>query len=148
MSQTNSRLLFLCTGNYYRSRFAEILFNHLAAARGSPWVADSRGLALDPGNAGNMSRHTLEWCRKLGLDPEPYQRRPREAEAADFAAARHIVAVKRTEHLPIIARRFAEFVDLVEFWEVHDLDCAGPESALPQLEREVQMLLERLSGRT
>jgi protein-tyrosine phosphatase len=27
-------MLFLCTGNYYRSRFAELLFNHLAKQRG------------------------------------------------------------------------------------------------------------------
>ena len=34
-------VLFLCSGNYYRSRFAEHLFNHLAAAdRG--WQAQSQ----------------------------------------------------------------------------------------------------------
>ena len=27
-------VLFLCTGNYYRSRFAEILFNHAAQSGG------------------------------------------------------------------------------------------------------------------
>ena len=42
MSKT---VLFLCTGNYYRSRFAEILFNHLAGQSKLAWRADSRGLA-------------------------------------------------------------------------------------------------------
>jgi hypothetical protein len=45
-----NRILFLCTGNYYRSRFAEILFNWHARQRGLRWTADSRGLALDPTN--------------------------------------------------------------------------------------------------
>jgi protein-tyrosine phosphatase len=51
-------VLFLCTGNYYRSRFAELLFNHLAAAKAAPWRAESRGLDPDPLNIGPISRHT------------------------------------------------------------------------------------------
>ena len=46
MSGATARVLFVCTGNYYRSRFAEAVFNHLAAARGLPWRAVSRGLAV------------------------------------------------------------------------------------------------------
>src|SRR5260221_14621403 len=41
--------LFLCTGNYYRSRFAEVLFNSVAGKMGLPWRASSRGLALERG---------------------------------------------------------------------------------------------------
>jgi protein-tyrosine-phosphatase len=50
-------VLFLCTGNYYRSRFAEILFNSVAGKMGLPWRASSRGLALDRGvhNVGPMA---------------------------------------------------------------------------------------------
>src|SRR5438132_811728 len=32
-------VLFLCTGNYYRSRFAEVLFNSVAGKMGLPWRA-------------------------------------------------------------------------------------------------------------
>jgi hypothetical protein len=38
-------ILFLCTGNYYRSRYAEELFNHLAKVKGHSWRAFSRGAA-------------------------------------------------------------------------------------------------------
>ena len=40
-------VLFLCTGNYYRSRFAGHVFNDRARKGGIAWLADSRGLALD-----------------------------------------------------------------------------------------------------
>ena len=43
-------VLFLCTGNYYRSRFAEELFDYLAPANCAGWVAASRGIAVDLGN--------------------------------------------------------------------------------------------------
>jgi protein-tyrosine-phosphatase len=36
------RVLFLCTGNYYRSRFAELLFNYRARSTGLAWEASSR----------------------------------------------------------------------------------------------------------
>jgi hypothetical protein len=42
-------VLFLCTGNFYRSRFAEILFNSVAERMRLPWKASSRGLALERG---------------------------------------------------------------------------------------------------
>jgi protein-tyrosine phosphatase len=53
-------VLFLCTGNYYRSRFAEELFNHHAERCGIGWVAHSRGLALERGthNIGYISPFT------------------------------------------------------------------------------------------
>ena len=45
MTASPRRLLFLCTGNYYRSRFAELLFNALAREAGLSWIASSRGIA-------------------------------------------------------------------------------------------------------
>jgi protein-tyrosine phosphatase len=42
---TIRRVLFLCTGNYYRSRYAEELFNHIARAEGLGWRAFSCGAA-------------------------------------------------------------------------------------------------------
>jgi hypothetical protein len=40
-------VLFLCTGNYYRSRFAEVLFNSVAERMELPWKALSKVLALE-----------------------------------------------------------------------------------------------------
>jgi protein-tyrosine phosphatase len=49
-------VLFLCTGNYYRSRYAEVLFNSVAGKMSLAWKASSRGLALERGvnNVGPM----------------------------------------------------------------------------------------------
>jgi len=64
-------VLFLCTGNYYRSRFAEELFNHHAERAGLDWTAQSRGLALERGahNVGPISPVALhglkEWQSPL-----------------------------------------------------------------------------------
>jgi protein-tyrosine phosphatase len=52
-------VLFLCTGNYYRSRFAEMYLNDLAGRAGIDWSADSRALnisAAAPRVAERLSR--------------------------------------------------------------------------------------------
>jgi len=139
-------VLFLCTGNYYRSRFAEIYFNWLAEQRQSAWRADSRGLALDPLNLGPLSLHTREALKKLEIPlPEPL-RLPIDLAVADLVGADHVVAVKEAEHAPLVARRFPEWSSRIEFWHVHDLDCATSQEALPQLKGLVSRLFERLNA--
>jgi protein-tyrosine phosphatase len=140
------RVLFLCTGNYYRSRFAEIYFNWHAPLRGIAWRADSRGLALDPRNVGHISQHTAVRLAELGIPLGDVPRYPREAADADFDAADHVVAVKAAEHRSLMETNFAAHVDCVEYWNVDDLDCAGPQEAIPRLESEVRRLLDRLAG--
>jgi protein-tyrosine phosphatase len=70
---------------------------------------------------------------------------PLAARLEDFTSADHIVAVKATEHRPMIERRFPDWLQRVEFWEVHDLDCAGPDEAMPFLEQHVVALMDRLA---
>lgn len=63
------KILFLCTGNYYRSRFAEHFFNDLARQQQLKWFADSRGLAIERGihNVGPISSHTIKGLRACGF---------------------------------------------------------------------------------
>ncbi len=62
-------VLFLCTGNYYRSRFAEILFNSVAGKMGLTWRASSRGLALERGvnTVGPMAVSAVKALEALGV---------------------------------------------------------------------------------
>ena len=70
MAKRNEKtVLFLCTGNYYRSRFAEALFNSAAGKMGLPWRASSRGLALERGvnNVGPMAATAVKALEALGV---------------------------------------------------------------------------------
>ncbi len=140
------RVLFLCTGNYYRSRFAEIYFNWLADQHDIGWVADSRGLAIDGYNYGPISRHTISCLKERGIHSDTCDRFPRPVTEADLAAADHIVAVKEAEHRHRFEANFPAWRDRIEYWQVHDLDCAAPEDAIPKLEAEVRRLFDRLSA--
>jgi protein-tyrosine phosphatase len=140
------RLLFLCTGNYYRSRFAELLFNSIAARSGLNWSAFSRALAIEKGgcNIGPISAHTRAACaaRQIAIpEPTPF---PRGVSVEDFIAADRIIALKEAEHRAYMNERFADWSRRVEYWHVHDLDAAAPEDACAQIEQHVVKLISQL----
>ena len=141
-------VLFLCTGNYYRSRHAEAVFNHLAGAAGIGWRATSRGLAVDFGvhNIGPMSRATRARLTSLGIAHGPGVRMPLPVTEADLAGADLVVALKELEHRPLLTERFPGWADRVEYWAVHDVDLAPAEVALPEIEGHVRALLGRLTA--
>ena len=142
-----SKILFLCTGNYYRSRFAEHVFNHHAPAYQLPWRAFSRGLAIEmlEEDAGPISQNTLTALAARGIPLEGAVRPPIALAEQDLIAAHHIIALKHAEHHPLVTRKFPDWTERIEYWHVHDIDCASPEEALPQIEQAVQALLERLA---
>ena len=63
------KVLFLCTGNYYRNRFAEELFNHRIAWINASWRTQSRALAIERGqnNVGPLSPWVLRGLKERGV---------------------------------------------------------------------------------
>ena len=141
MEPKMNHVLFLCSGNYYRSRFAEHLFNWLAECDGLPWRAHSRGLGVGrAGNIGPVSRYTVERLH-IGDSAVGDFRFPRQLSDADLAASDLVIAMKEAEHRPLLANLFPSWEDQVEYWHVDDLDCAEPEEALTALENDVRALV-------
>lgn len=73
-----NHVLFLCSGNYYRSRFAEHFFNWLAETNGLHWRAESRGLAVGRagGNIGPISSAVVERLHALNISIKGDSRSP------------------------------------------------------------------------
>jgi protein-tyrosine phosphatase len=139
-------ILFLCTGNYYRSRYAEALFNHEALRRGLDWRAFSRGLAVHLAPPSGLSPHTTRRLQERNIPFEHTGPDPVQVGAADFLRAVRIVALKGTEHRPWMARLHPAWMNRIEYWEISDLDAATPEMALAAIEAHVRALLAELGG--
>ena len=142
-------ILFLCTGNYYRSRFAEEYFNHYAEKRGLPARAWSRGLARDIDalrNPGPISAHTLGKLRELDIPPRRPDDYPVSAGPADLHGADRPIVLCEREHRPMIRAHFPELEQRMEYWEVEDVQVETPENALAQLLEELDALLREYSG--
>jgi protein-tyrosine phosphatase len=144
MSDKRKNVLFLCTGNYYRSRFAEIYFNSVAKKMGLPWCASSKGLALERGinNVGPMAIAAIQALDSLGVRAiDDVGRFPIQVTVADFEQAARIIALKEVEHLPLLQERFPAWTEKVEYWHIDD--APGP---LPLIEKEIMTLVARILG--
>jgi protein-tyrosine phosphatase len=139
-------VLFLCTGNYYRSRFAEELFNHHAAHAGLDWQAHSRALAVERGtnNVGPVSPFVLRGLEQRGITATGATHFPCQCTVTDLEAADIVVALDETEHRPLMRERFSSWEHAVRYWGVGDVLIVTPNRALSLIDMEVNSLLAAL----
>lgn len=138
------KILFLCSGNYYRSRFAELLFNHLAQENDLEWRAESRGIVAQwSQNPGPISQTTLDGLRARGISHHA-TRYPMQLMENDLTHAGRIVALYENEHRPMMEHYFPRWANAIEYWGVADLDEMDAERALTQIEWKIKSLLEVL----
>jgi translation initiation factor 1 len=144
MAQSAKMVLFLCSGNYFRSRFAEILFNHIARKFGLAWQAASRDLALEQGvnNVGSVAALVHQGLVQRGIKAaDALSRMPQAVTEIDLEKADRVVALNETEHLPLLQTYSTTVRAKIEYWHMED----APE-ALAQIEEQVNDLIARLLG--
>lgn len=141
-------ILFLCTGNYYRSRFAEEYFNHLVAIKNLNWKAFSKGLSQNMpslNNPGTISVHALEALKDMQVIGKELDRFPQPIIQADFKNHEKIIALSEAEHKPMLKKRFENHYAKVNYFEVGDLPVEEPKDAMKKLAFLVEELIGRLN---
>lgn len=136
-------VLFLCTGNFYRSRYAEAWFNYHAPRQGLLWRAESRGFRPHREEA-PLSPHAVERLAERSVPRRLTRRAPERLLESDLAAATIIVALYEAEHLPMMTERFPRWTGRTRYWDVPDIDEIEPRVALAQIESEVDSLIQLL----
>lgn len=141
-----AKVLFLCSGNYYRSRYAEEMFNYHASRQALRWRAHSRALHVDglELNVGPISRHAVEAFRKKNIVPRSASRFPVTCDLVDLKGAELVIAMKEAEHRPLMRARFPELEEMVTYWHVDDIDVAHPKEVLPLIDRLISGLILEL----
>ncbi len=132
------RVLFVCSGNYYRSRLAEILFNREAETAGLLWAAESRGLLNASGLKG-LSPHVTAYLQAAKLEAsDGTERDPLSIDVEDLTDADLVVAMCREEHQTMIEQRFVALAKALHktgrlrYWNIYDI---------PQRPRSIVRLL-------
>lgn len=142
------RILILCTGNYFRSRFAEHWFNHCVERRQlrQSYRAVSAGLQVEAcsGNVGPMAVEAIAALRERGLVLDPATlSMPRQVVEGDLMVADAIVAVDAEAHRPMVRARFPHWEARICFWDVKDLG-EGSVDPISQLQQRVETLVDEL----
>lgn len=136
-------MLFICTGNFYRSRHAEAVFNWHAERGGLSIRAFSRGLltSMVADEPTRLSPNTSRRLAELGIGEHLTGPEPVQLAEADLALAGRAIALRKDEHWGMVRRAHPEWVDRIEYWDVRDIDELGPDDALPAIERQVEALV-------
>jgi len=146
-STTMKQVLFLCTGNYYRSRFAEELFNHCASKQALGWIADSKGMARrlpNPRNAGPMATWALERLAELNVHPRRHHEHAQSVEASHLERADLIIALSENEHKPMMEKHFPQWTSTTFFWDVEDYPLWTSQQTFERIEDTMENLLQQL----
>lgn len=137
-------VLFICTGNFYRSRFAEAVFNYHCSTKGIHWSAFSRGLAIHLVE-GDLSPHAEQKLQELAI-PRTHTPGPREyLSDEDMQRAQVTIALDHREHHPMMAKQFPEWQDRITYWDAQDTHLEEPDYALIKIEKHVHQLIEKLA---
>jgi len=142
--ETQQRVLFICTGNFYRSRFAEAVFNYHAEQRQIPWTAFSRGLAIHLA-AGYLSSHTTDALSTRQIELRHTGPARIRLSEDDLLQSNYRIAMDRSEHLQMMHVQFPAWADQIDYWDVSDIPFRSSADALPEIELRVMELLDKVS---
>lgn len=136
-------ILFICTGNFYRSRHAEAVFNWHAHRSGLAVRAFSRGLltSMVADEPTRLSPNTARRLAELGIGEHHTGVEPIQLTEDDLLRAGRAIALRKDEHWGMVRRTHPEWVDRIEYWDVRDIDELGPHEALPAIEQRVLELV-------
>lgn len=140
-------VLFLCTGNYYRSRLAHEYFNYCCSQQQLPYRADSRALSQDlenNSNVGNLANEVVQILTGLGIVCESQHRPPLSVTANDFATAELVFALDKDEHQSMVESDYLAVKDRIHYLNVGDVHIEPVYVAVPKLIKQVDHLISTL----
>ena len=141
-------VLFICTGNYYRSRLAEEIFNCYASKNLLPSRADSAGLRVHETrnfNPGTFSPYALSALKRFEVVPSRHESEPKALSEALLEHFQLSIGLSFEEHKPMMLERFPDYADKISYWNIGDVADEAPELATQRILEQTLKLIETMN---
>ena len=140
------KVLFVCTANIHRSRFAEEVFNHLAKKGDSVHQAFSAGLRVGDYSFRTIYYPALDNLKKLKITPLRPNDHSIHIEEVDIHEYDRIICMDEGEHRPMVTGNANLDDDLFEYWNIIDEPQVKSDISLPKCFQKVEYLLRDMDS--
>lgn len=144
--QRPTRILFVCTGNFYRSRFAEAYLKFVAEKNALPLETFSRGIDVEP-REGSVAPQVLAELEKRAIPAFYASGSPTQISRVDFELADVVIAMERREHQSRLEAMFPQMTAKIYYWNIRDGGVA-PAISCASISRNVRLLVRQLLAPT
>ena len=135
------KVLFVCTWNIHRSRFAEEVFNYLAKKSNDKHQAFSAGFRFGSNSFRTIYYPALDNLKKLNIVPLRPNDFSKHIDDVDLFNYDRIICMDEGEHKPMVLANPNLQNDLFEYWNIIDEPKMKSELSLQKCYQKVENLL-------
>lgn len=136
-------VLFICTANFFRSRYAEAYFNCLADWNKSPHRAVSAGISIDP-KIGPVSSYSLYRMVERGIDSKCMSLEAKKLYSGDVESADVAICMYEKEHKPMMELLYESIESRIIYFDIPDINEISPNQSLDLVEKNVDILFNTI----
>lgn len=135
--------IFICTGNFYRSRFAEAYFNFLSDKFQLPAFAKSAGFkphladdkAAVEGEISLLAKNKLD---TMGISKVYYDKKRELLEENMLKEADFIIVLDKDEHFSMMKELFPKYLEKSIFYDAKDIEFCDHNIALNYIKKMIE----------
>ena len=140
------KVLFVCTANIHRSRFAEEVFNYLAKKGDSAHQAFSAGLRVGDYSFRTIYYPALDILKKFNITPLRPSIHSIHIDDVELSEYGRIICMDEGEHEPMVTANVNLDDGLFEYWNIIDEPKVKSEISLPKCFQKVEDLLRDMDS--
>ena len=139
-----NNILFVCTGNIFRSRFAEEVFNHLCKINGVDATAFSAGLQVGRYKQRKICRPAMNELERLKIEPLRSNEDSVHINDIDVSIYDQIICMDEEEHKPMVRSNEHLSGFTFQYWNIVDMPKVSSDISLPKCYKKVESLIDQL----
>tara|TARA_B100001250_G_scaffold65491_1_gene51943 strand:- start:257 stop:688 length:432 start_codon:yes stop_codon:yes gene_type:complete len=138
------KILFVCTANIFRSRFAEEVFNSLAREEDSSLSAFSAGLKVGEFTTRKIYYPALEQLERFNIEPLRENEVSTHIDDLDLDEYDRIICMDKPEHKPMVDDNPNLKGRDIEYWNIVDIPDQDSRVSLPICYEKVNKLFSEI----